>query len=674
MPWLRKAQEATRTPTGIHGIDDRSLNLASGRTSREVFGLGDPLYPDPNFENNAHYGFENNELVYACVMENATSLPDAPFRVFGPDGQGDPREDHPLRRLIASPNPVTTEFELIELTSIYMDLAGIAFWEVVTDRAGRPYEIWPVRPDRIALWPNGNTYRYGYILEGGKIVPLDHVLAFKLPSPTNPALGQAPMRAANRATALDNEATDFVKSLLQNHAVPGVVIEVEQKIDEDLTTRLTSKWLERFSGHMRGTPAFLQKGMKVHTLGLNLGDLEFPDLRTISESRICAAFGVPPILVGAKVGLDRSTFANYAEARRSYWEESLIPRQKRMAQVIVKELMPLTEGIRPRRSVARFDNSEVLALKESEASRWETALNALRAGGITINEFCRRVGIPTKGPAGDVYLIPAGVTPVAVPAEVIDLQAQARQAAADAEQPADDEPAAESDDEDEPAKMLATSFEAKSIEDEPDPSVRGFAEAIAHVVRRQRDDVVGQAEKMHALLVIEGKAIPWNAEKWDREMAAVLAKHMRQIARREARKVDEGAPVEPMDNYIDSWAEGTAGRWNEATRLAVEAATVVGGDSVLDNVEKVFTLAATARALTLAVDLTTQSRGFGKVDTARRVGLTSKTWRWSGSANGREEHKALDGETVPVGSTFSNGQRWPGGPNCRCDVDVTQEG
>ena len=45
------------------------------------------------------------------------------------------------------------------------------------------------------------------------------------------------------------------------------------------------------------------------------------------ESRICAAMQVPPILVGAKVGLDRSTFTNYQEARKQLWEEAIFSLQ-----------------------------------------------------------------------------------------------------------------------------------------------------------------------------------------------------------------------------------------------------------------------------------------------------------------------------------------------------------
>ena len=305
MAWLRSKAQSIPAFDGTRLVGETPVRADA---FLEFIGSGtEPLYPEPDFMTASDVGFDKNELVYACIMEKATSLPDAPFRVFGPDGRGEPRENHPLRQLLANPNPAMTEFEMVELTSIYLDLAGIAFWEIVLDRVERPVELWPLRPDRVRIYPQNNgKHEYGYTIGGGRVAPLGtDVLTFRLPNPEVPWLGKAPMRPANRAVALDNEATDFVKALLQNHAVPGAVVETENAIDKDVTDRLTERWIERFGRGNRGRPAFLQKGMKVHSLGLDLGQLEFPDLRTISESRICMSFGVPPILVGAKVGLDR---------------------------------------------------------------------------------------------------------------------------------------------------------------------------------------------------------------------------------------------------------------------------------------------------------------------------------------------------------------------------------
>lgn len=397
-------------PTDPSVAEAKAIDLNA--LARIFGGDADPEYPASSFLSHYEHGYSRNELVYACIEQRATSLPDAPLRVYDALGRrGDALENHPLSNLLATPNPLMTDFELDQMLELHRSLAGNAFWEVVNDRAGRPVELWPLRPDLIKIKRGRSTVEYGYSPDGsGDYIKVD-VVHFRMVSPLDPLGGMAPMQAALRATALDNEANDFVKALLKNHAIPGVVVTMgtlEDAIDEETTSRLKSRWRQAYGGRSRGEPAFLQTGMDVKTLGHNLRDLEFPDLRTISESRICMAFGVPAIVVGANVGLQRSTFANFAEAKRSFWEESLIPARKQDARTVTLRLANRFAGQGARRIAVRPDWSEVTALKDSEQDRWARATAGLAAGGLTLNDFRREVSLPDV-PGGDIFLMPSGV-------------------------------------------------------------------------------------------------------------------------------------------------------------------------------------------------------------------------------------------------------------------------
>jgi HK97 family phage portal protein len=261
-----------------------------------------------------------------------------------------------------------------------------------------------------------------------QIVPIAYrdIIHVKYPNPLNAYFGQPPLRPAARAVSLDNSATDFVDTLLRNYAVPGVVIKTATEVNQAVADVLKRKWKAAFSGTRRGEPAVLQTGMDVQPLGMNLRDLEFPDLRAYSESRICAAMQVPPILVGAKVGLDRSTFTNYQEARKQLWEEAIFSLQRRFRDPVETRLLPEFTGAGRARVSIRWDNSQVLALQEAESAKWERAVNALSHGGITVNDFRRVVGLDTD-PAGDVFLLPRGAVPLPMGAlpqagDVIGLQ------------------------------------------------------------------------------------------------------------------------------------------------------------------------------------------------------------------------------------------------------------
>jgi HK97 family phage portal protein len=397
------------------------------------------LYPDASYVTSAANGYGRNELVYACIRKLAENLPQSFLRVY-PLEHGEALDGHRLRRLFAAPNPVTTEFEFFELSVTYLNIAGNCYWLIVRGRDGLPAELWPLRPDCIRIFPtvNPRVWNYGYVLDpssgarsiGQDIIPIPagDVVHVKFPNPLDQYFGQPPMRPAARAVSLDNAATDFVDRTLRSDATPSSVITVTEAVDAAVAERIRARWMARFSGANRGGPAVLQKGMDVKILGQSLKDLEFPDLRAESESRICAVFGVPAVLVGAKVGLDRSTFTNYEQAHRELWEGAINSLQWHFLDAVQARLLPDFAGVGRQRVTLRWDNSEVAALREAESAKWERATNGLARGGITLNDYRKIVGL-VPVPNGDVFLIPAGVTlqpaegELIQPAEVPQLQA-----------------------------------------------------------------------------------------------------------------------------------------------------------------------------------------------------------------------------------------------------------
>jgi HK97 family phage portal protein len=416
--WLHTA-EAKALPNVIQ-VDPFGFG---GRSNLE--GM---LFPDSSYDSYARNGFGRNELVYACIMKKARTLPQAVLRVY-PDGPGDrraePLPEHRLRRLIEQPNPVTNEVELTQLLVVHLDLAGNCYQLIVRGRDGVPTELWPLRPDLIRILPSRNprVWSYGYVadptsgINGGpvEVIPVDRrdVVHIKYPNPLDAYFGQAPLRPATRAVTVDNARTDYVDTLLRNDAVPRAVITTQQQIDAEVVERLEERWFRRFGGANRGRPAFLQQGMDVKVLGLNMTDLEFGELSGITEARICSAMGVQPIMVGAKVGLDRSTFANMREARVDLWESTLMDLQGLFLAGLKTQVLPFFLGVGRQRVSLQWDTSEVLALQEAESEKWERATNALARGGITRNHFLETVGLDPV-PGGDVFLTPAGVTAVPV--------------------------------------------------------------------------------------------------------------------------------------------------------------------------------------------------------------------------------------------------------------------
>jgi SPP1 gp7 family putative phage head morphogenesis protein len=73
------------------------------------------------------------------------------------------------------------------------------------------------------------------------------------------------------------------------------------------------------------------------------------------------------------------------------------------------------------------------------------------------------------------------------------------------------------------------------------------------------------------------------------------------------------------------------------------------------------------RAELIARTEATAANNAGFQDAYQQSGVANaKEWIATKDARTRDEHIALDGEVVALGSTFSNGIEFPSEPNCRC--------
>lgn len=356
-------------------------------------------------------GYRRNAVAYACIRRLATGVAEPSLKVYRDE---DEVEDHPLRRLIEHPNPHISEFEFWELTVTHMAICGRAYWWKQRSNLGTPVALWPLRPDRVTPRYDTSTLLAGwdYHLDGKTYaLAFEDVLAFNLPDPGDETggvvggLGYLQVLAAEVDT--DNEATGHVFSLLRNYAIPGVVVKVKGEVDQDEADEFKAEFVRRYSGSRRGEPAVIDGDAEVMPLSMTLRDLEFPDLRGVAESRICAVVGVPPILVGVKVGLDRSTFSNAAESRRFWTQTTLAEWWRRLSDQVLLGLLPDfgAEGL-----AVRFDLAPLPSHQEIMAERAERFAGAFKAGAITVDEFRHALGLDAlPNRAGEVLHRPVAV-------------------------------------------------------------------------------------------------------------------------------------------------------------------------------------------------------------------------------------------------------------------------
>jgi len=146
--------------------------------------------------------------------------------------------------------------------------------------------------------------------------------------------------------------------------------------------------------------------MDVSVLSFNPQQMNLKDLRRLPEERVAAVMGIPAIVVGFGAGMDRSTFANYAEAREAAYESFVIPTQRLFASDLKSQLLPdfgETKGVK-----VEHDNSNVRVLQEDEnakAVRW----GQLTKDGIAmLSEARSAMGLPVEK-EHEVFLRPMAI-------------------------------------------------------------------------------------------------------------------------------------------------------------------------------------------------------------------------------------------------------------------------
>lgn len=386
---------------------------------------GQPDWTPPTLQGFAAAGYSDNAIVFACIAAKAQSAALAPLVAY--TGQRDEPErlddSHALARLLLKPNPWQSWYEFMELLITYLDLDGNAFiWkapgggrgaEGQGSRGAVPAGLFPLRSDRVRPVP-GRTREQpllGYVYDPDdtgawlSIEPYlpDEIIHVKYPNPADPfeglGRGSSPLGAAAKPVDVDNAATTFLKNFFDNAVAPFGLLKSKQKLVDTEVKRIRERLRAQYGGVMNwGDVLILDADAEYQRLGLTMQEMSFSDLDFRNEARICQVLRVPPIIVGARVGLERSTFANYAEARSAFWEDSLIPGIYRRFEDGFNA--GLADG--PEYWLA-YDYSNVPALREDETQKWETATRAFMGGLATRNEARALVKLPAAPPEEDGF-------------------------------------------------------------------------------------------------------------------------------------------------------------------------------------------------------------------------------------------------------------------------------
>jgi hypothetical protein len=129
--------------------------------------------------------------------------------------------------------------------------------------------------------------------------------------------------------------------------------------------------------------------------------LDFKITQGAGETRICAAGGVPPIIVGLSEGLQYATYSNYGSARRKFGDHWARPQWRSVSAAAAGLLAPpdrparlwtddrdipfLREDQKDAAEIQRIDGSTIVSLSTGGFTR-KSAVVAVAARDMTLLE------------------------------------------------------------------------------------------------------------------------------------------------------------------------------------------------------------------------------------------------------------------------------------------------
>jgi HK97 family phage portal protein len=288
--------------------------------------------------------------------------------------------DHEMETLIDRPNDFYDGDALWKGTALSYLISGNAYWRKVRNIFGDVIQLWYVPHWMIRpVWPSdGSTFVSHYSYSNGIGAPISlaprDVVHFRFGlDPENPRLGYSPLQAVLREVVTDDEASSFSEKILENMGVPGMIVSPKgnYKPKETEVARLQTHFNQAFSGERRGMAMVMGGETEVSQFGFDPNKLMLPNLRDISEERVCSAIGIPAAVVGFGSGLQSTKVgATMRELVKLAWVQCVTPMQSGLGRQLTAQLLPDFQS-QVRRFRARFDTTEVSAFQEEAKAEAE---------------------------------------------------------------------------------------------------------------------------------------------------------------------------------------------------------------------------------------------------------------------------------------------------------------
>lgn len=386
---IAKALVRSQWPTGLNAdayaaelVNFNGHTYLTNGISQTIRGHSEDI--DGSFVSLVQQAYKSNGIVFACMLARMRVFRQARFQ-FQELRNGQPGDlfGNSTLDVLEVPWRNATTADLLARAIQDADLSGNFF----ATRRGKT--IYRLRPDWVTIVlgsPNDPVVEagdidaevLGYMYHpGGKnsgrtaeVLLADEVAHFApIPDPTAAFRGMSWLTPVMREISGDSAMTDHKNLYLANGATPNMVV----TLDKDVLLQAFNDWVDKFKerepkGFDVYKTLYLGAGAVATVVGSDLQKVDFKNVQGAGETRIAAAAGVPPVIVGLSEGLAAATYSNYGQARRAFADNTL----RDLWQDIAGSLQTLVPA--PSGSRLWYDDRYIQALAEDKKDRAEISL------------------------------------------------------------------------------------------------------------------------------------------------------------------------------------------------------------------------------------------------------------------------------------------------------------
>ncbi|MFC5996943.1 phage portal protein [Pseudonocardia hispaniensis] len=366
---------------------------------------------EANFPALVQGALKRNGVIFACILTRMLVFSEARFQ-FRRLQNGRPGDLFGTKdlQLLERPWRGGTTGDLLTRMLLDADLAGQAY--LTKQGVGSRRRVRRLRPDWVTIILGSENEPelgadaldadlLGYIYQPGGptstakpvlLMPEEVAHFAPIPDPVASYRGMSWLQPIIPELQSDSAATTHKLKFFENGATPNMVVSIDPSVSVEAFKRFKEVMETEHRGLANAYKTlYLGGGADAKVVGSDLRQLDFKLTQGAGETRIAAAAGVPPVIVGLSEGLQSATYSNYGQARRRLADGTMRPLWRNAAGSLAT-LVPPPEG-----AELWYDDRDIPFLREDRKDAAEiqgtqaTTIRQLVDAGFTPDSAIRAV-------------------------------------------------------------------------------------------------------------------------------------------------------------------------------------------------------------------------------------------------------------------------------------------